>query len=206
MRSVQEKTELFSVSLAATCRSSWHGTHVAGTIGAATNNAIGIAGINWNARIVPVRALGVGGGAMSDIAEGILWAAGIAVPGLPLNPNPVKVINMSLGGASLTCPLTYQAAIDQAIAKKITVVVAAGNNNLNVSGFSPANCKGVVVVAANNRTGSKASYSNFGAGISIAAPGGEVSPIPANGILSTLDGGRPRRSMTMPMPIIKALV
>ncbi len=164
--------------------SSWHGTHVAGTIGAATNNGDGVAGINWNARILPVRVLGKCGGYVSDIADGITWAAGLPVAGLPANPNPARVINMSLGGSG-ACG-TYQAVIDAATAAGSMIVVAAGNSNLNASGFRPANCNNVVTVAATNRFGNKASYSNFGSVVEIAAPGGEGG---ADGVLSTLNAG-----------------
>ena len=104
--------------------SSWHGTHVAGTIAAVTNNGTGVAGIAYNAKIVPVRVLGKCGGYMSDIADGILWAAGVAVTGTTPNANPAQVINLSLGGKS-TCSVTTQDAIDQARAAGATVVVAA---------------------------------------------------------------------------------
>jgi len=79
--------------------SSWHGTHVAGTVGALSNNSTGVAGINWNSKILPVRALGKCGGFTSDIAEAMRWAAGLAVSGVPNNANPAKVLNLSLGGS-----------------------------------------------------------------------------------------------------------
>ena len=134
--------------------SSWHGTHVAGTIAAVTDNATGVAGIAYNAKIVPVRVLGKCGGYMSDIADGILWAAGVAVSGTTLNANPAKVINLSLGGQS-TCSVTTQDAIDQARAAGATVVVAAGNSDADAIDYTPANCNGVVTVAATDRNGAK---------------------------------------------------
>lgn len=79
--------------------SSWHGTHVAGTIGAASNNNFGVAGINWVSKILPVRVLGKCGGNTSDIIDGMRWAAGLTVAGVPANPYPAKVLNMSLGGS-----------------------------------------------------------------------------------------------------------
>ncbi len=170
----------------ATSSSSWHGTHVAGTIGAATNNLLGVAGVNWNARILPVRVLGSGGGMMSDIIDGMRWAAGLAVVGAPVNAHPAKVLNLSLGGAG-ACGFATQAAINEVIAAGVVVVVASGNSNTNVSGFSPANCAGVIAVAANNRLAGKAYYSNFGALVTITAPGGDMTV--DSGILSTLDGG-----------------
>ena len=170
--------------------STWHGTHVAGTIAAETNNGLGIAGIAPDAKIVPVRVLGHCGGSTLDIADGILWAAGLPVgDGSPLNPNPAKVINMSLGGDG-ACGARYADVIRQARAKGVTIVVAAGNSNDDVAGHTPANCEGVIAVAATTRTGARASYSNFGGLVKIAAPGGETQPSAENGILSTLNRGK----------------
>ena len=164
--------------------SSWHGTHVAGTIAAVTNNSAGVAGIAHNAKVVPVRVLGKCGGYVSDIADGILWASGATVGALPVNANPAKVINLSLGGSG-ACGTTYQAAIDTAMANGSLVVVSAGNSNLAATNFRPANCTGVVTVAASGRTGARSSFSNFGTAIEITAPGGDG----ADGILSTLNTG-----------------
>lgn len=178
--------------------SSWHGTHVAGTIAAVTNNTKGIAGIAYNAKIEPVRVLGKCGGSSSDIADAITWASGGTVPGVPANPNPAKVINMSLGGASATCPSVYQTAINGAVSRGTTVVVAAGNSNANASGFTPANCTGVITVASTNRAGSRSYYSNYGTIVDVAAPGGETRnatdtpgtvTTPENAIYSTLNSG-----------------
>lgn len=166
--------------------SSWHGTHVAGTIAAVTNNGIGVAGIAYNAQIVPVRVLGRCGGFTSDIADGIIWAAGGNVAGVPTNPNPAQVLNISLGGES-ACNTTTQNAINTARSLGATVIVAAGNSNQNAGNFNPASCDGVIAVAATNRAGSKASYSNFGNVVDVAAPGGEGSS--SNAVLSTLNTG-----------------
>ena len=168
--------------------SSWHGTHVAGTIGAASNNSFGVAGINWVSRILPVRVLGKCGGYTSDILDGMTWAAGLAVAGVPNNPNPAKVLNLSLGGSG-ACGTTQQAAINAIVAAGTTVVVAAGNSNANASGFNPASCNNVIAVAATNPTGQRSYYSNFGAVVDIAAPGGEMNAVPTNGVLSTLNAG-----------------
>ncbi|MFC6986474.1 S8 family peptidase [Streptomyces cirratus] len=177
--------------------SSWHGTHVAGTIAAATGNAKGIAGIAYNAKIQPVRVLGKCGGATSDIVDAITWASGGSVPGVPANATPAKVINMSLGGSG-TCGTSYQNAINAAVARGTTVVVAAGNSNADAAGFTPASCNNVITVAASNRTGDRSFYSNFGTRIDITAPGGETRratdtpgtvTTPENGILSSLNAG-----------------
>ncbi|HLA73198.1 MAG TPA: S8 family peptidase [Steroidobacteraceae bacterium] len=165
--------------------SSWHGTHVAGTIAARTNNSVGVAGIAFNARVVPARVLGKCGGFTSDIADAIVWTSGGTVSGVPANANPARVINISLGGGG-SCGTTTQNAINSAISRGTSVIVAAGNSNANASNFSPANCSGVVTVAATGRNGGKASYSNFGANVEVAAPGGSGG---VNSILSTLNAG-----------------
>ncbi len=169
--------------------SSWHGTHVSGTIAAVGNNATGVAGVAWGAKVLPVRVLGKCGGYTSDIADAIVWAAGGSVAGVPANPNPAKVISLSLGGGG-ACGRTFQSAIDTARGLGAAVVIAAGNSNTDVSSSSPANCNGVIAVAATGRTGARAYYSNYGAQVDIAAPGGDMSTGQADGILSTLNSGR----------------
>jgi serine protease len=164
--------------------SSWHGTHVAGTIGAVSNNSKGVAGINWNSKLLIVRVLGKCGGYLSDIADGMTWAAGLTVSGVPANANPARVINLSLGGSG-SCSTTFQNTVNAINNVGTVVVVAAGNSNTNVSGFTPANCNGVIAVAATGRTGSRASYSNYGALVKISAPGGSG----LDGVLSTLNTG-----------------
>ncbi len=168
-----------------TSNSSWHGTHVAGTVAAVTNNNTGVAGVAYGAKVVPLRVLGRCGGSTSDIADAIVWAAGGSVSGVPANPNPVKVINMSLGGGG-SCQSVTQNAINSARANGAVVVVAAGNSNANASGFTPASCNGVINVAATDRNGSRATYSNFGSSIDIAAPGGMGG---SDGVASTMDSG-----------------
>jgi serine protease len=168
--------------------SSWHGTHVAGTIAAVTNNGEGGAGVAYGAKILPVRVLGCGGGYFSDISDGVLWASGTAVGGVSAPSQPARVINMSLGGRS-SCPTTMQNAINQARANGAVIVVAAGNSNQDASLHAPANCAGVVTVAATGRTGARASYSNYGPRIDVSAPGGNMSTGAANGVLSTLNDG-----------------
>ena len=168
--------------------SSWHGTHVAGTIAAKGNNSLGVIGVAFNAKVQAVRVLGRCGGYTSDIADAMIWASGGTVSGVPANATPAKVINMSLGGGG-ACDTTSQAAINSARSRNTTVVVAAGNENQNASNSNPANCSGVVTVAAVGPTGGRAYYSNYGTVVDVAAPGGDTSGGSANGILSTLNAG-----------------
>ncbi|MFZ5844110.1 MAG: S8 family peptidase [Pseudomonadota bacterium] len=169
--------------------SSWHGTHVAGTVAAVTNNGSGVAGVAYGAKVVPVRVLGKCGGYTSDIADGIIWASGGTVSGVPTNANPAKVINMSLGGSG-ACDTTTQNAINSARSRGTVIVVASGNDNDNANNYNPGNCSGVVNVAATNRSGGRAYYSNYGTSIDVAAPGGAQSSFnDANGVLSTWNSG-----------------
>lgn len=169
--------------------SSWHGTHVAGTIGATLDNAIGISGMLATARIQPIRVLGKCGGYTDDIAAAITWASGGAVGGVPNNPTPAKVLNLSLGFSSYppeSCPTVLQDSITGARGRGSTVVVAAGNDDRPAS--NPlANCDGVVTVAATSQIGDRAAYSNFGSNVDLAAPGGDF--FVDDGILSTLNDG-----------------
>src|SRR5688572_2110274 len=166
--------------------SSWHGTHVAGTIAAVSNNGSGVAGVAFNAKVVPARVLGKCGGYTSDIADAIVWTSGGTVSGVPANANPAKVINISLGGEG-GCDNTTQNAINSARTRGASVIVAAGNSNANAGNYSPANCSGVVTVASVNRSGGRSYFSNFGATVEVAAPGGSGG---ANSVLSTLNAGQ----------------
>jgi serine protease len=169
--------------------SSWHGTHVAGTIAANSNNASDVAGVNWAAKILPLRVLGKCGGYLSDITDATRWAAGLAVPGVPANANPAQVVNLSLGGGG-ACGATYQNAFNELAAAGVVSVVAAGNSGANASAYRPANCNQVITVAATTKTGDQSYYTNFGAVVEIAAPGGEQYFFnDPNGVLSTLNAG-----------------
>ena len=154
--------------------SSWHGSHVAGTVAAVTNNNSGVAGVAYGAKVVPVRVLGKCGGYTSDIVDGIVWASGGTVSGVPANANPAEVINMSLGGGG-ACSASYQNAVNAAVGRGTTVVVAAGNSNADTSGFTPASCNNVVAVASTTRTGARSSFSNYGSLIDVAAPGSDIA-------------------------------
>jgi serine protease len=157
-------------------QSSYHGSHVAGTIAASSNNGAGVAGVSWGAKILPVRVLGIQGGSVADIADAIVWASGGTVQGTPNNPNPAQVINMSLGGARpCTDTPAYQEAINAAVGRGSIVVVAAGNSNQDASGFTPASCSSVLTVGATQFSNQRARYSNFGNRIDVMAPGGDVN-------------------------------
>jgi serine protease len=165
-----------------TQRSFFHGLFVAGLIGANTNNGVGIAGIAGNVKILPVRTLGDCGGTFEDILEGVLWASGVRIAGVPPNTTPAKVINLSLGGFG-ACDQSVQEAIDDALAQGAVVVAAAGNSTLDVADFAPANCSGVITVGAHSAAGTLASYSNYGRRIDLTAPGGDL---PLTGLVVSL--------------------
>ena len=150
--------------------SSWHGTQVSGIIAAITNNGIGMAGVGPNIQVLPVRVLGKCGGFDSDIIAGMLWAAGLPVPGVPANPNPARVLNMSLGSAA-ACQAGYTDAISQILAAGAVIVVSAGNDAGHAVG-SPANCPGVLAIAGLRHAGTKVGFSNLGQNVAISAPAG----------------------------------
>jgi serine protease len=149
--------------------SSWHGTRVSSLIAALTNNAEGIAGTGWNTLILPVRVLGKCGGTDSDIIAGMRWAAGISVPGAPVNPTPAQVINLSLGGVG-ACSAAYQSAVNEITARGVLIVASVGNDGGDVA--APANCPGVLGVTGIRHAGTKVGFSNLGPGAGIGAPGG----------------------------------
>ena len=158
----------------------FHGTHVAGTIGAAaTNNASGVAGGAWNVKIVPVRALGKCGGRLSDINDAIRWAGGL-IPAEDeegneiWNDNPADVINLSIGLFEF-CPASLQDAIDSVTERGVIVVSAAGNARVATQYYAPGGCANVITVAAGDARGVIAPYSNFGPEVDILAPGGDLT-------------------------------
>jgi serine protease len=155
--------------------SSWHGTFIAGQIAAATNNGTGVAGVNWGARILPVRISGKCGALLSDILDGMRWAAGLPVDGVPLNANPARILNLSFGG-DLPCSPSYQTVIDELTSKGALLVVAAGNQLNSFDDMQlkrPADCRGVLAVGAVQQNGLKTDYSYVGINMGLMAPGGD---------------------------------
>ncbi|NOD32888.1 S8 family peptidase [Ruegeria atlantica] len=159
---------------------SWHGSHVAGTIGALAHNGVGAVGINKNVSIIPVRVLGKCGGDFNDIMTAVLWSADLLDAqtllelGLPRVPKKANVINMSLGGPG-RCTQAWARNFQRVAANGTLVVVAAGNDARDARDFVPASCPGVIVVAASDMSGSLVSrYSNYGPLVSIMAPGGDI--------------------------------
>jgi len=158
----------------------FHGTHVAGTIGAAaSNNGTGVAGGAWNVKIVPVRALGKCGGRLSDINDAIRWAGGL-IPGEDAegnevwNENPADIINLSIGLFEF-CPASLQDAIDSVTDRGVIVVAAAGNARVSTQYYAPGGCQNVISVAAGDARGQIAPYSNFGPNVTVIAPGGDLT-------------------------------
>lgn len=184
--------------------SSWHGTHVAGTIGAVANNEIGGVGGVWHVRIVPVRALGKCGGPASDIIDGMRWAVGLPVPGIPANAHPAQIVNVSLG-TSQPCSRAMQAAIDDVIAQGASVVAAAGNGGVEVG--EPASCRGPIAVAAIDADGNKGVFSNSGERIDIGAPGVDIHSTSNEGLTApSEDTYRSQNGTSMAAPHVSAAV
>jgi subtilisin family serine protease len=173
--------------------SSFHGSHVAGTIGACSNNNAFGAGVAWDAQIQPIRAFSKGTSSFETIARAVYWAADIQLPStlglstpLPANTHPAQIINMSLGGPAILSSRFLQEAVTAVTNKGVIVVVAAGNKNRDTSEFVPASLRGVIVVGATGPDKSRASYSNHGGAISVMAPGGDQArrSLAQDGVLS----------------------
>lgn len=153
--------------------SSWHGLSVASIIGAIADNAKGIAGgAAYQATVLQIRAMGRCGGYLSDIADGVMWAAGGTIAGAPANSMPARVINVSAGAAAgFGCTSYMQDAVTYAVDHNAVVVAATGNDG--TSGIdSPGNCAGVISVGAHSASGDLTGYSNYDASMSLTAPAG----------------------------------
>ena len=168
--------------------SSWHGTHVAGTIAARTDNNLGVAGVSWHAKVMPVRVLGKSGGTSFDIIQGMLYAAGLANASNTVPEQKADIINMSLGGFSSS--VAEADAVAQVRNAGVVIVAAAGNESVSFPAY-PAAYPGVISVSATDVDNELARYSNTGSTIDVAAPGGDNSADLNNdgspdGVLSTL--------------------
>lgn len=197
--------------------SSFHGTHVAGII-SAEHDLLGTAGVAPNVKLLPIRALGRDGGTISDLVKAVNWASGVSIDGVARNRYPVSVINLSLGAKEVVpCTGGYASIFDAAIAKGITVVAAAGNEARASLSF-PGNCNGVITVVATQALGDRASYSNYGEGALLSAPGGEFnigsteSPDSRGGIISSwvdaadLPSYRLSEGTSMATPVVSGIV
>ncbi len=170
----EDRAGLFSSSECAIADSSWHGTSVMGVVGALADNGNAVTGVDWNAKLVPVRVLGKCFGSDADIADGIAWAGGVTVPAAPVNANPAHVINLSLGGLG-NCQAFMQETVDRVFAHGVTrAIVASAGNQGSGAAHSPSDCGGVIAVAASTFAGNRAAYSNYGPRVDIAAPGGNA--------------------------------
>ena len=168
--------------------SSWHGTHVAGVIGAAGNNSLGVTGLNWGAAMLSVRVSGRCGAYRSDVIDGMRWAAGLPVPNVPANTTPARIVNISLGSAGTCASSAYSQPVADVLATGAIIVAAAGNEDASI--ILPAACPGVVSVGAVRGDGTRAVYSNTGAGLTIMAPGGDYTSATNDRIGSTSNAGR----------------
>jgi serine protease len=171
-----------------TASSNWHGTQMAGIIGAEADNGYGITGINWASPLLPVRVMGKCGGHLSDVVDGLRWAAGLPVLDVAPNPHPARVINLSFGALGACSPL-LQNAIDEVTRRGVVVVTSAGNRALNAQFQSPANCSNVVVAGGVDRRGERGYYSNYGSGINVGAPGGDPANFADDHIVTTSNLG-----------------
>lgn len=181
------KEDVASGSFDEDCKESasdWHGTHVAGIALAAAANGVGIAGIAPEAKLLPVRVIGKCGGTDRDLIDGMRWAAGLDVAGVPTNENPADVINLSLGGEQ-PCSGSLQSAVDEITSLGVMIVASVGNAAKDASLQSPANCSGTATVGALTVNGTLATYSNFGSYVDLSAPGGDTG----SQIISTVDRG-----------------
>ena len=169
--------------------SSWHGTNVAGTVAAQGVADRRTFDIVPDSKILPVRIMGRCGGNTADVAAGLLWAVGEPVPGVPDNPYPAKLVNVSLSGAAERCPRSLQTAIDVATQRGATVVVAAGSAARNTAVSTPANCDGVLVVGSVDKFGKRSPTSNYGAEVALSAVGGDMSTGERNGVYTTTNKG-----------------
>jgi serine protease len=151
-----------------------HGTGVSSVIAAHSNNEVALAGIATDINLHAVRVMKCGNGYLGDVADALMWLSGQKYEGVSAYTGKPGVVNLSLGGTTSNCSNFLQQAIDAATSKGFTIVAAAGNQNIDVAGFSPANCNNVITVGAIDVNADKASFSNYGSGIDLMAQGKEV--------------------------------
>ncbi|HEY4144978.1 S8 family serine peptidase [Pinirhizobacter sp.] len=169
--------------------STWDGTHVAGIAMAVGDNGAGIAGVAPRAKLLPVRSMSYCGGTLQDVVDGITWATGGQVPGVPDNRNPARIVQMQTGAYG-PCPVPMAEAIDEARRRGAVIITGAANDADDAALANPANCPGVIVVAASDRRGGLARYSSYGPIVSLSAPGGSGDADARNYIVTTYDEGR----------------
>ena len=153
-----------------------HGTEVASLV--AGNGVDGVFGVNPEAKILPIRVFGACAMSRKDLIDAISWAAGLPVAGLPENPNPAKIINLSMAGGYAVCGADLQALIDRLVQDHKFIVAAAGNN-FHKPLHEPANCTGVISVGALNAENRIEVYSALDPRTFVYAPGGGAS-LPVN--------------------------
>jgi len=149
--------------------SSFHGTHVAGTVGAQTDNATGVAGVAWQTKIMPVRVLGKDGGSTFDIVQAVRYAAGLSNNSGQLPSQRADIINLSLGSSFSS--QSEQDAYTAASQAGVLIIASAGNESSTLPAY-PAAYDNVISVSATTITNTLANYSNTGSSIDVAAPGG----------------------------------
>jgi serine protease len=161
--------------------SSWHGTFVAGQVAAAADNRAGVSGVAPNVKVQPIRALARCGGWDSDILDSITWASGGRVPGVPDNPTPAPIVNLSIGGTAQsgsdrarTCR-AFNAVAKAGRARGSVFIAAAGNESADANRSIPASCSEYISVGAISRKGFSAVYSNIGSTVDLSAPGGDTT-------------------------------
>ncbi len=169
--------------------SSWHGTAVASAAAGNSNDGEGLTGVDWNASLIHARALGACGGTDADIIDALRWTAGLPLEGIPLNPTPATVVNLSIGGET-ECTQAWQDVIDELVGLGISVVIASGNEQNNALRSSPANCADVITVGSSTPGGDiDIGFSNYGLKVSIAAPGRDIIVATNNGPVKALEDG-----------------
>lgn len=161
-----------------------HGLSVASILAATSNNDLGITGAfpSEHAEIVPVRVLGCANGSTTDVMDGLLWAAGGQVPGVPTITQAVDVANLSLGSVrSNGCSKFEQDILNQVAELGVTVVIAAGNEHIPAAQFAPGACANAITVGSINTAGDLTSFSNYGSAIDVVAEGNIIQ----NALLDT---------------------